>query len=74
MSTLDAAERSRRWRIRIKLFGAMLTTYGYALLAGGAWEPLSKGEALTVRSAVAVAVAVAMHVFSLYIAPHGEPR
>jgi hypothetical protein len=44
---VDPIERARRWRVRIKLFSSMLATYGYAVLAGAAWEPLTKGQPIT---------------------------
>ncbi len=51
---VDPEERARRDRIRIKLFIAILTTYGYALLAGSLWQPLSGGVELSVGNILLV--------------------
>ena len=72
-ASVDPTEKARRWKARIKLFGAMLTTYGYALLAGGAWDPFVKGQPFTLRTILAFGLGVAMHAIALYIAPEGEP-
>lgn len=58
----------------MKLFSSMLTTYGYALFAAGAWEPLAKGQPSTVWNLVAAATGMAVQALSLHISPHGEPR
>ena len=71
---MDILEKARRDRVRTKLFSTMLATYGYALLAGAAWEPLTKGQPFTPAKIGLTVVAVALHVLALYIAPHGEPK
>jgi hypothetical protein len=71
---MDKEESARRDRVRIKLFSSMLATYGYALLAGAAWEPLTKGEAFTAPKLGLTLVAVALHALALYIAPNGEAK
>ncbi len=71
---VEPEERARRWRVRIKLLGTLLATYGYAILAGAAWEPLTKGQPFTTAKVVLAGAAVAMHVLALYIAPDGEPK
>lgn len=70
--TLD--EKQRRDRVRLKLFGSMLTAYGYALLGAGAWDPLSKAQWLTPVNLAAILGGLAAHGVALYIAPRGEPR
>ena len=70
----DVREKERRERVRTKLLGSMLATYGYALLAGAAWEPLSKGNLVSSRGLIAAAVGLAMHAVALYIAPQGEAK
>jgi hypothetical protein len=70
----DTVEKERRDRVRIKLAGSMLTACGYALLAGAAWEPLSKGQGIDGRGLIALAVGLSMHAAALYIAPRGEPK
>jgi hypothetical protein len=74
VSKVDIEEKARRDRIRTKLFGSMLATYGYALLAAGAWEPLAKGQGLTPSNILALCAGVFVHVLALYIAPKGEPN
>jgi hypothetical protein len=73
-SGIDIAESQRRERVRSKLLGSMLTAYGYALLAGGAWEPLAKGHWLTPFNMFGIAAGLVAHASALYIAPRGEPR
>lgn len=75
MSTIDEKEaRAHRRRVRTKLFNSMLVAYGYALLAGALWEPLTKGQPFTPAKIGLTALALAMHGFALYIAPDGEPK
>jgi len=70
----DPVERARARRVRIKLLSTMLATYGYAILAGAAWDPLTKGQPFTAPKVILALLAVAMHGLALYIAPDGEAR
>jgi hypothetical protein len=71
---VDAEERARRERTRIKLFSTILVTYGYALLGGALWEPLTKAQILGAQNLVLAAIALSMHAIALYIAPRGEAQ
>lgn len=68
----DPEERVRRDRIRIKLFTTMLATYGYAVLAGSFWGPLTSGTFQFSNLGLAV-FGIVMHLLALYIALRGEP-
>ena len=68
----ELQEREHAERTRIKLFASMPVAYGYALLGGALWEPLTKAEPFTGGKLVLVAIALAMHGYALYIAPRGE--
>ena len=69
---VEPEECARRDRVRIKLFGSILVTYGYAILAGSLWQPLSGGREFTAENLSLVAVGLAFHALALYIAPRGE--
>lgn len=69
---VEPEERARRERIRMKLFTAMLSTYGYAILAGSFWGPLTSGTFHFSNLGLA-AFGIGMHLLALYIAPRGEP-
>jgi hypothetical protein len=71
---VEAEERARRERTRIKLFATMLVTYGYALLGGALWEPLTKAQTLQIQNLVLAAIALSMHGVALYIVPRGEAK
>lgn len=70
---VDDEERARRDRVRMKLFGAMLVGYGYAILAGSIWQPLANAEAIAASNYILAALGLAFHAIALYIAPKGEP-
>lgn len=57
----------------MKLFGAMLVGYGYAILAGSIWQPLANAEAIAASNYILAALGLAFHAIALYIAPKGEP-
>ncbi len=60
-------------RARYKLFGAVLTTYGYALAGAAIIEPLLKdGTAITPTRIWAFLFALALQGAAIYIAPKGE--
>jgi hypothetical protein len=71
---IDLAEKQRRDRARIKLAVTILTTYGYALLGSGAWEPLMKGQYPSTANLTAGGMGLALHLAALYIAPNGEAK
>ncbi|MBL8552387.1 MAG: hypothetical protein JNJ73_20525 [Hyphomonadaceae bacterium] len=72
-NALAPEERSRRVRIRIKLVTAILLAYGYALLGGALWEPLSSGSGFQPHHILLALVGLAMHGAAIYISPKGEP-
>jgi hypothetical protein len=74
MTTRNVVERARRERIPIKLLTTMLTAYGYALLAGAAWEPLTHDLALTSGNIILALTALVFHGLALYVAPEGEAK
>ncbi|HEX6860528.1 MAG TPA: hypothetical protein VF138_10075 [Caulobacteraceae bacterium] len=43
----DGAADQREWNARVKLFGTIVNTYGFAALGGSLAEPLLKGQAFT---------------------------
>jgi hypothetical protein len=69
----DPAERARRERVRIKLATVILVAYGYALLGGAFWQPLSGGEPFTPQKLALAGVGLALHALAIYISPRGEP-
>lgn len=68
---VDDEERARRDRVRIKLLTSILTSYGYAVLAGSFWTPLTEGDLHSVNLWFA-AFGIVLHAAALYIAPRGE--
>lgn len=68
------AERRARQanRSRVRQFAAIITTSGYALLAGGAWEPLLSGKKMGVARALALVFGLAMLALSIYLQPLAE--
>ena len=52
---VEPKECARRDRVRTKLFASILTTYGYAVLAGSLWGPLTEGT-LNLANAALVAL------------------
>lgn len=73
-SSLIAAERRTRHRmaVRVKQFAAVLTTTGYATVAGGGWQPLLDNKPLRLVHALMFCFGVACLAVSIYIAPEGE--
>jgi hypothetical protein len=71
--TVEPEERARRDRVRAKLFTAMLTAYGYAMLGASLWEPVTRGENLEWPNYVLAFAGLVSHAVALYIAPRGEP-
>lgn len=69
---VDDEERARRDRVRTKQLTGILVGYGYAVLAGSLWQPLS-GEGISELNLSMIALGVALHAAALYIAPRGEP-
>lgn len=69
---VEPEERARRERVRTRLFTGMLLAYGYALLGGSVWEPVTTGQPFGVNNALIAVLALAMHAYALYIAPGGE--
>lgn len=57
---VEPEECARRDRVRAELFGAMLLAYGYAMLAGSLWQPLSGAEPITPRNLSVAAVGLAV--------------
>lgn len=67
---VEPEECARRDRVRTKLFASILTTYGYAILAGSIWTPLVDGT-LGLANIAFGALGFALHGLALYIAPRG---
>lgn len=62
----------RRKTARVKQFVAVLTTTGYATVAGGGWQPLLENKPLRLVHALMFCFGVACLAVSIYIAPEGE--
>jgi hypothetical protein len=69
---VEPEECARRDRVRLKLFGTMLLAYGYAMLGGSLWQPLSGAEPITAVNLAVAALGLVFHAIALYIAPKGE--
>ena len=68
----DAARERREWTARLKLFGTIFNTYGFAALGGSLAEPFLKGEPFTIWNAVGITMGIAAHGLALFVAPIGE--
>ena len=68
----DARAEEREWNARVKLFGSICNTYGFAALGGSLAEPFLKGEPFTGWNLAGIALGFAAHVLALYLAPIGE--
>ena len=61
-------------RARVKLFGSLMTTYGYALVGAAAIQPLLAGSyRLTAVQAFGCLTGLAGQALAIYIASNGEP-
>ncbi len=60
-------------RARFKLLGAILTTYGYAILGLAVLQPMLAGSHnLSVYQVVGLLIGLAVQSYAIYIAPYGE--
>jgi len=69
---LNIAERKRRWRERMKLLTANMTTYGYALTASALLDPVLKTVGLKPLNFIMIVAALALHGLAGYLVPEGE--
>ncbi len=63
--------RARRDRIRVKQLTAILVAYGYAILAGAIWTPVTEGT-LSSGNVTLGSLGFVLHGIALYISPRGE--
>jgi hypothetical protein len=68
----DGVRERREWNARLKLFGTIVNTYGFAALGGSLAEPLLKGQAFTPWNMSGILMGIAAHLVALYLAPVGE--
>ena len=71
-SITNAAAERRENRLRLKLFGSIANTYGFAVLGASVAKPLLEGVPFTVWHVLGLVLGLSAHAVALILAPKGE--